>query len=189
MHGYNAKDMARSFRTVRNNTIKIAEEIPAEKYGFKPGEGSRTVAQTLAHVAVSPRFSRKAHGERITEARMDYFMATMQELAQKEATLQTKDQIVHELRTHGDEFANWLETLSDEVLAEQVHFVPPIQQDPKTRFEMLLGVKEHEMHHRAQLMVIERMLGIVPHLTREQQERMAAMQAAQQQHSAGSAGA
>jgi uncharacterized damage-inducible protein DinB len=41
---------------------------------------------------------------------------------------------------------------------------------------MLLSPKEHEMHHRAQLMVVERMLGIVPHLTREQQARMAAME-------------
>jgi uncharacterized damage-inducible protein DinB len=49
----------------------------------------------------------------------------------------------------------------------------------KTRFEMILGVKEHEMHHRGQLMLIERMVGIVPHLTREGQARMAAMQASQ----------
>jgi uncharacterized damage-inducible protein DinB len=42
------------------------------------------------------------------------------------------------------------------------------------RFEMLLGTKEHEMHHRGQLMLIERILGIVPHLTRHMQERMAA---------------
>ena len=34
---------------------------------------------------------------------------------------------------------------------------------------MLLGVKEHEMHHRAQLFLIERMIGIVPHLTRARQ--------------------
>ena len=39
----------------------------------------------------------------------------------------------------------------------------------KTRFEMLIGAKEHEMHHRAQLMVIERLIGIVPHLTRNRQ--------------------
>ena len=38
---------------------------------------------------------------------------------------------------------------------------------------MLLSVKEHEMHHRAQLMVYERLLGLVPHLTRERQARMA----------------
>ncbi len=33
------------------------------------------------------------------------------------------------------------------------------------------------MHHRGQLMLIERMIGIVPHLTREMQARMAQVQA------------
>jgi uncharacterized damage-inducible protein DinB len=34
------------------------------------------------------------------------------------------------------------------------------------------------MHHRAQLMLIERQLGIVPHVTRQFQERVAQMRAA-----------
>jgi hypothetical protein len=34
------------------------------------------------------------------------------------------------------------------------------------------------MHHRAQLMVIERILGITPHLTRQIQARFEAMQKA-----------
>jgi uncharacterized damage-inducible protein DinB len=55
---------------------------------------------------------------------------------------------------------------------------PGAPQASRTRFEMLMSVKEHEMHHRGQLMLIERMLGITPHLTREQQARFAAMQAA-----------
>jgi len=42
---------------------------------------------------------------------------------------------------------------------------------------MLLSAKEHEMHHRAQLMLIERLLGIVPHLTRQMQAWIAEMQA------------
>ena len=49
----------------------------------------------------------------------------------------------------------------------------------KSRFEMILSVKEHEMHHRGQLMLVERMIGIVPHLTRDMQARMAQMQAQQ----------
>ena len=57
-----------------------------------------------------------------------------------------------------------------------LHELPGMTPESKTRFEMLLGVKEHEMHHRAQLMLIERMLGITPHLTKQQQERMARMQ-------------
>lgn len=44
---------------------------------------------------------------------------------------------------------------------------------------MLLSAKEHEMHHRAQLMVLERMLGLVPHLTRQFQERRAQARQAQ----------
>ena len=63
----------------------------------------------------------------------------------------------------------------DEFLAEP--FTQPQGMTPptKSRFEMLLGSKEHEMHHRAQLMLIERILGIVPHLTRDMQARIAAM--------------
>jgi uncharacterized damage-inducible protein DinB len=54
MHGHTAKDLGRAFRTVRENTIQIAEDIPAEKYGFRPAEGARSVAETLAHIAVIP---------------------------------------------------------------------------------------------------------------------------------------
>jgi uncharacterized damage-inducible protein DinB len=57
---------------------------------------------------------------------------------------------------------------------------PGMQPPAKSRFEMLLGAKEHEMHHRAQLMTLQRMIGQVPHLTRQMQERMAAMMAAAQ---------
>jgi uncharacterized damage-inducible protein DinB len=39
---------------------------------------------------------------------------------------------------------------------------------------VLIASKEHEMHHRGQLMVVERMLGI----TRQMEERIAAMQSA-----------
>ena len=48
----------------------------------------------------------------------------------------------------------------------------------KTRFEMLLSVKEHEMHHRAQLMVSQRLLGQVPPLTRDREAFFASMQKA-----------
>ena len=72
-----------------------------------------------------------------------------------------------------------MEGLPEDLLAERVKLAPGMVPPDKSRFEMLLGPKEHEMHHRAQLMVVERMLGITPHLTRQMQERMAAMKAAQ----------
>ena len=35
MNYYGAKDLAESFRTVRKNTIQVAEDIPSEKYAFR----------------------------------------------------------------------------------------------------------------------------------------------------------
>ena len=64
-----------------------------------------------------------------------------------------------------------VEGLTEDVLSQVVTFPPVVPGGPKTRFEMLLSAKEHEMHHRGQLMLIERLLGIVPHLTRARQSR------------------
>src|SRR5437870_1016273 len=139
---YNAQDLARSFRTVRTNTIKIAEEIPEQQYGFQPAPGARTVAQTLAHIAVATIWPREFHRDRPTSVDFATFSAAMQKIMAEEQALTTKAKILDGLRTGGDEFAAWLESVSDEFLAEHVHFPAPMQPPSKSRFEMLLGVKE-----------------------------------------------
>ncbi|MCU1336920.1 MAG: DinB family protein [Bryobacterales bacterium] len=180
MNYYSAKDLAAAFRTVRNNTIKIAEEIPEDKYSFQAASDSRTVAQTLVHIALGTRFATVIHGEQKLNTLVGFnFYSFMHPMLAEEQKSRSKAEIVQLLRTSGDQFAKWLEGLSDAFLGEQVSFPEGAQPPAKSRFEMLLGVKEHEMHHRAQLMVLERMLGIVPHLTREQQARIAAMRASQ----------
>ena len=172
MHGYNGKDLARAFQTVRGNTIKIAEEIPEDKYGYRVAEGTRSVAETLAHLATSTGWAQEMHGQRIPAVRFDLFMAAMQKGMAAAAALKTKAQILDALRSEGDKFVAFLESFPDEALAERVQYPAGMQPPDKSRFEMLLSAKEHEMHHRGQLMVIERLLGIVPHLTREMQARM-----------------
>ena len=54
---YGAKDLARSYRTVRGNTVQMAEEIPESKLDFAPVPGIRTVRQLLTHIALSDSFS------------------------------------------------------------------------------------------------------------------------------------
>jgi uncharacterized damage-inducible protein DinB len=178
MNFYGAKDLARQFRVVRANTIKIAEEIPEEKYTFKPAEGSRTVAQTLAHIGTVHMFNMKLHGEDKANTLAGYdFMAVIAPIQAEEQKPRTKAELIALLKENGEKFATFLEPLTDEYLAEKVE-MPPGGDPPKTRFEMLMAVKEQEMHHRGQLMVAMRMMGMVPPGTRAQQERMAAMAAA-----------
>jgi uncharacterized damage-inducible protein DinB len=172
---YAAKDLAESLRTVRKNTLVIAEEIPEDRYSFRAAPDTRTVAQILTHIAAFPKLPEQIHAiERRTNLEGFDFPKVFQGIMAEEQTPRTKAQIVAMLREQGERFAKWLESQSDAFLAEQVKFPAGMTPPVKTRFEMLLGAKEHEMHHRGQLMLIERMIGIVPHLTRQMQERMAA---------------
>jgi uncharacterized damage-inducible protein DinB len=98
----------------------------------------------------------------------------LQRVMAEEKLPRTKEQILQELRTSGEKWAGWVEGLNEEFLAERVQMRPGMVPANKSRFEMILSVKEHEMHHRGQLMLIERMVDLVPHLTREMQARMAA---------------
>jgi len=175
MNYYGAKDLAESFRTVRKNTIQIAEEIPEDKYGFQAAPETRTVGKLLTHIALSYKFHYQIHAkERRTTLEGFDFPALMQRLGAEEQQPRTKQQILQLLRSNGEEWAGWVDGLSEDFLKERVGMPAGMAPPSKARFEMILSVKEHEMHHRGQLMLLERLLGIVPHLTRQMQERMAA---------------
>lgn len=180
MTAYGGRELAAAFRTVRKNTIHIATEIPDDKYKFVPAPGMRTVGQLLAHIVLIPRFQEDVHRVRhlTTVAGYDFF-GFNRALAAEEAKLTTKPAILSALQSEGERFAAWLEGLSGEFLAERVENFD--RQGSRSRLEMLLSPKEHEMHHRGQLMVAQRLLGLTPHLTREREARAAALAAAKPQ--------
>jgi len=172
MNYYGAKELAEGFRTVRKNTIQVAEDIPEDKYSFRAALDTMSVGEILAHLATSTHWANQCHFvQQKSDVSMEDFGGWMQEMGARGKALATKAQILDALKKDGESFAKCLESISEAQLAETVS----TPGGSKSRFEMLLGVKEHEMHHRAQLFLVERMVGIVPHLTRARQERQAAM--------------
>jgi uncharacterized damage-inducible protein DinB len=161
---YGVRQLTDSFRTVRTNTIRIAEDIPEAEYQFRPASGSRSVAETLVHIAWLASADRLIHEEKRLTSFDGFDFAGFLVTSEVEETRQrSKAEIIELLRTEGDRWVQWVEQLPETFLSEQ--FQLP---DGKSvsRFELLLGTKEHEMQHRAQLTVIERLLGLVPHFTR-----------------------
>ena len=176
MNYYGAKELADSFRTVRKNTIQVAEDIPENQYGFRPADGTRTVGEQLAHIAMGPAWAERIHRTEVLNTFEGFdFFKFFGEIDKKEKQPRTKAQLIDLLRSEGEQFASWLEGLSDGFFGQRVEMPAGMGQPAKSRFEMLMSTKEHEMHCRAQLMVVERMIGIVPHLTRQMEERMASM--------------
>ena len=135
---------------------------------------SRSVAEILSHIAVS---SRANYENLIVEHIQTFigldFQSRMRERSEAERKLVAREEILAALRRDGEAWGTFLDGVTEDVLSESITFPEPIEPRSKSRFEMFLQVKEHEMHHRAQLMVYERILGLVPHLTREREAHMA----------------
>ena len=176
MNLYGSPQLANSARTVRKNTIRIAEDIPEKDYGYRPTPESRSVAETLVHIAVLSRADYRLHEEDRRSSLDGFNFGELIERSESdEKKPRSKKEILSLLAAEGDEWCRWVESLPEARLFEEVKQPGGAS---KNRFEMLLGTKEHEMHHRAQLTVIERLLGIVPHLTRSRQAAQVGKEAA-----------
>jgi len=171
---YGGKELATSFRIVRGNTIQVAEDIAEASYGFQAASGSRTIGQTLVHIAVFYRLQAHMIQSGVTDLTKVNFPALIGAITSEEDTPRSKAEILALLKSEGEVFATYLEALPESKLAEIVSMFPGATPASKSRLEMLMTVKEHEMHHRGQLMLLQRILGLTPHLTRQMQERMAA---------------
>ena len=115
MTTYGGKDLASAFRTVRKNTIQVAEDIPDQQYGHVPAPECRSVGQMLTHIAVSPQFWEEIHGKQRLNTLVGFdFLALGDSVKAEEAKPRTKAEIIDLLQSQGEEFAVWLETLTPE---------------------------------------------------------------------------
>src|SRR2546421_12766484 len=116
MTSYGAKDLASAFRTVRKNTIQVAEDIPESKYAFVVAPDVRSVARMLTHVAISTRMWEEVHKKRLTTLVGYDFFGMMDRFNAEEAKTRSKAESLDLLRTERLRFAEWMETLTPESL-------------------------------------------------------------------------
>ena len=158
---YGKPQLIAGIRDVRADTMRVARDIPAGHYDFRPAPESRSAAETLVHIAWLWTLDRHLHGSaRIDSLEQVDFPALIAEWRAEEVKPRTKAEIVEMLRVEGEGFATWLDELPDSLLAERVRMPDG---GSASRFDLIVGTKEHEIHHRAQLTVIERLVGVVPH--------------------------
>src|SRR5689334_3686517 len=128
---YGPKELGAAFRTVRKNTIQIAEEIPESRYDFRASPELRTVGGLLTHVALAPGFQYHIHSNNISDLKYVNFYELIQRAMAEEAKPRTKAEIVALLKTEGEKFASYLEGLNESTLAERVQMPPGA--DPATK--------------------------------------------------------
>jgi len=161
---YGIRQLVDSMRAVRGNTIAMADDIPESQYGYRPTPASRSVAETLVHIAWLWSSDVVLHEKEHLDALEGFdFPALLKTSEVEEKRQRSKGEILDLLRTEGERQARWLEQLPEAFVAERVQL--PGGSGSVSRFEMLVATKEHELQHRAQLTVIDRLIGVVPRFT------------------------
>jgi len=146
---------------VRNGLIKEVELVPADQFGFRATPETRTVLELAQHIIETERMlAGEVCRENTNFARG--FPAIAAEFAGNVKQAQTKEDIISLLGTSFEESKAKSLEFGDENIAKMMTRFDG-RQAPKA--EMLRFAVAHEMYHRGQFTVYQRLLGIEPALT------------------------
>lgn len=150
-----------SWREVRSGLIDEASQIPAEKFTFRAAEGMRSVAELLQHLVESQKLLVGEACRPDTNLMRKSFAENIKDYAPNVRSVNDKDGILNLLNVAMDDTEKLLRDHADELQNSMKRF------DGKemTKLAFMSFAIAHEMYHRGQLTVYERLLGIEPKLT------------------------
>ncbi len=148
------------WKEVRSGLIDEAEQIPADKFLFQAAPNTRSVV--LQHVIEAQKFLVGEVSRPDTNLLRQSFANQIKHYAPGVSDVKDKDGLLNLLRASMDEAETQLTAATDELKNTMKRF------DGKemTKLAFLSFAIAHEMYHRGQLTVYERLLDIEPALTR-----------------------
>jgi uncharacterized damage-inducible protein DinB len=149
------------WREVRKGLIDEAKQIPADKFSFQPASDSRSVRRLLQHLVESQNFLVGEACRPDTNLLRGSFADNVKLYAPGVTEVNDKDELLKLLNDSMEESAAKLLAAGDELKNTMKRF------DGKemTKLAFMSFAIGHEMYHRGQLTVYERLLSIEPALT------------------------
>ena len=155
------ENIVENWKEVRAGLVDEASQIPADKFSFQAAPNTRTVRQLLQHLVESQKFLVGEACRPDTNLMRQSFAENLKQYAPGVREVEKKDELLDLLRKSMDEAAAQLQSAGDEMHKTMKRF------DGKemTKLAFMSFAIAHEMYHRGQLTVYERLLGIEPVLT------------------------
>ena len=151
-----------SWKEVRSGVIDEAEQIPADKFSFQATPDMRSVAQLLQHIVQAQKMLVGEACRSDSNLMRQSFTDQIKHYAPGVSEVSDKEGLLNLLRTSMDEAEQELLSASEELKNTMKRFDG--KEMPKLGF--LSFSIAHEMYHRGQLTVYERLMNIEPVLTR-----------------------
>ncbi len=150
-----------SWKDVRSGLIDEGAQIPAEQFEFQAAPGTRSIKGLLQHLVETQKFLVGEVCRPDTNLLRGSFADQIKVYAPEVRNVDDKDGLLSLLRVSMDESGAQLLAAGDEMKNTMTRF------DGKemTKLAFVSFAIAHEMYHRGQLTVYERLLGIEPALT------------------------
>ncbi len=152
-----------AWQDTREGTIAEVENIPEDRFDFRPADGARSVQELVLHVLEGALL---AVGE-LTRAEGDFRRASYPELVEEHAApiagASGKAELLRLLReTHADADRRY-RGLGELFMLQRIHRFDGL---PGTRLAWLNHAIAHEYYHRGQIALYARLMDEVPALTK-----------------------
>lgn len=155
------EETCEQWQDVRNGLIKEVELVPAERFDFRAAPETRSIIEVLHHIIESERVLAGEMCRANTDLRRG-FPAMIAEFAGHVKEASTKEAVIKLLASSLNETKAKVREFGDAGFEETMTRFDG-KQSPKR--VMLSFSVAHEMYHRGQLTVYQRLLGIEPALT------------------------
>jgi uncharacterized damage-inducible protein DinB len=160
-----------SLKGVREHTAQAVEDMPGEKFDFRPVPEVMTFREIARHVLDASQGLIGLMLAGVEDLSGPDFRPRMKEFASRLPADAAPRELAAELRESAARYTAELATRPPEFFAG---IITRFDGQRCTRMELAQMVKEHEMTHRAQLFLYLRMQGITPSTTRQRQAKQAA---------------
>lgn len=149
------------WKDVRNGLIGEVEKIPADQFSFRATPETRSVAEVLQHIIEVQKILVGETCRDESNLRRQSFAAHTTEYAPEVRNAADKQAIIDELRRSMEVAEPCIRSYAEK-WNEPMN---SIDGRPSTKGAILTFAVSHEMYHRGQLTVYERLLDIEPALT------------------------
>lgn len=141
-------DISEWFERVYERTLEVAQAVPAQLVEWRPTDSDFTCADVVRHIASTEVMNMA----RLHSGELHYFGHNPEKYGK------TKDEIIAALQQTHAEAQNLLRTAGDSGLQNPI----PTNQGKIPGWRVVVGMLEHEVHHRSQLCSYLSQMGLQP---------------------------
>jgi len=153
--------LVQSWSEVRTGLINEASQIPEEKFSFRATPETRSVAELLQHIVQTQKLLVGEACRHNTDLMRQSFADHVNEYAADVATIADKNGLLELLRSSLEPAEAAIRDCGEGLQQKMRSF----NGKEMTKLDFLNSGIAHEMYHRGQLTVYERLLGVEPALT------------------------